>query len=330
VPDKEARYYKREPVMKVRCVLCPHRCLLGNHKVGICKVRYNNDGVLYTRIYGELTSYAMDPMEKKPLYHFYPGTQIFSIGTWGCNFKCTFCQNWQISQQQVATEHFETEDIIEIAFQNKSTGVAYTYNEPFIWYEFVQDTAKLVREKGMKNVLVTNGFVSEEPLKEMLPLIDAMNVDLKASNENFYREVCGGQLAPVMRTIKMAHEAGVHVELTTLVIPTLNDKDDIEQMIDWVAEVSPDIPLHFSRYFPQYKMNIEPTEIETLLRAYELAKKKLKYVYIGNVPAETGGSDTYCPACGRTVIKREWLKVDMAGMENGNCKHCGAAIYGRF
>ena len=330
MPDMEARFYKKEPVMKVRCVLCPHRCLLGNNKTGICKVRYNKDGVLYTKVYGELTSYAMDPMEKKPLYNFYPGTQIFSIGTWGCNFKCTFCQNWQISQQQVATEHFEKEDIVEIALQNKSIGVAYTYNEPFIWYEFVYDTAKLAREKGLKNVLVTNGFVSEEPLKEMLPLIDAMNVDLKAGNENFYREVCGGQLAPVQRTIKTAHEAGVHVELTTLVIPTLNDKEDIDIITDWVAEISPEIPLHFSRYFPQYKMNIDPTEIETLKRAYDTARKKLKYVYIGNVPADTGGSETFCPNCGKTVIKRDWLKVEMTGMDKGNCKHCGTAIHGKF
>lgn len=330
MPDIEAKFYKKEPVMKTRCVLCPHRCSLGNNKTGLCKVRYNKDGILYSRIYGELTSYAMDPIEKKPLYNFYPGSHIFSIGSWGCNFRCTFCQNWQISQQKAATEHFEKEDIVETALQNGSIGVAYTYNEPFVWYEFVYDTAELVRKKGMKNVIVTNGYISEEPLKEMLPLIDAMNIDIKAGNENFYREVCGGQMAPVMRTIKLAYEAGVHVELTNLVIPSLNDTDDLEKIVDFAAEISPDIPLHFSGYFPQYKMNMEPTETGTLLRAYELAKKKLKYVYIGNVPAGTGGSDTFCPQCGKPVIKREWLKIDMSGMENGKCKNCGSQIRGKF
>ncbi len=328
--DFEARYYKKEPVNKTRCVLCPHRCFLANNKAGICKARYNKDGTLFTKIYGELTSYAMDPIEKKPLYNFYPGTQIFSIGTWGCNFKCTFCQNWQISQQEVATEHFEKEDIIGIAIENKSLGIAYTYNEPFIWHEFVYDVSVIAREKGLKNVLVTNGFVSEEPLKDMLTVTDAMNIDLKAGQENFYREVCGGQLAPVLRTIKLAHEAGVHVEVTNMIIPTLNDKDDVDMVVDMVAEISPDIPLHFSRYFPQYKMNIDPTQIEILQGAYEKAKKKLKYVYIGNVPSETGGGDTFCPNCSKAVIKREWMKVEVTGMDKGKCKYCGTAIHGKF
>src|ERR1035437_2519197 len=208
----EAKFYKKEPVNKTRCVLCPHRCVISNHKAGICMVRTNEDGVLYAATYGELTSYAVDPVEKKPLYNFYPGTELFSIGSWGCNFRCTFCQNWQISQQKVATEHFEKEDIIRITKENNSIGIAYTYNEPLIWYEFVYDTCVIARESGLKNVIVTNGYISEEPLKELLPYVDAMNIDLKSFSEAFYREVCAGQLDPVLRSIKQAYDAGVHVE----------------------------------------------------------------------------------------------------------------------
>ncbi|MCE5299481.1 MAG: AmmeMemoRadiSam system radical SAM enzyme [Spirochaetia bacterium] len=330
MPLREAKFWKKEPVNRARCVLCPHRCMITNNKSGICMARTNKDGVLYTKVYGELSSYAMDPIEKKPLYHFYPGTEIFSIGTWGCNLKCTFCQNWQISQQEVPTEHFEPADIVEVALSHNSVGVAYTYNEPFIWHEFVYDTAGEVRGKGLKNVLVTNGYVSEEPLKEMLPYIDAMNVDIKAGNDNFYREVCSGRLAPVMRTVKTAVEAGVHVELTNLVIPTLNDRDDIDRIVEWVAGISPDIPLHFSRYYPQYKMNIDPTEISMLAGAQEKARQKLKYVYTGNVPSESGGSDTECPKCKKQLIHREFYKVDVTGIKDGKCRHCGEPIAGRF
>jgi pyruvate formate lyase activating enzyme len=328
---KEGMYYKKVPVGKVRCFICPHRCAFANGKTGRCRVRINKDGTLYLRTYGELSSYAMDPMEKKPLYHFYPGSQIFSIGSWGCNFKCTFCQNWQISQQETATEKFEPADIVEIAAQNKSIGIAYTYNEPFIMYEFMLDTAKLAKEKGLKNVIVTNGFVSEEPLREILPFIDAMNIDLKAGNESFYREVCDGQLEPVMHTIKTVFEAGCHVELTTLVIPTLNDKmDELADITDWITSVSRDIPLHFSRYFPQYKMNLDPTPVETMLAAYEIAAKKLNYVYLGNIPMAAAGNDTKCPKCGKTIIERHWPDVKVTAMKRGNCGHCGEKIYGRF
>jgi len=328
---KEARFYKREAVNKVRCLLCPHRCFLPNNRTGICMARKNIDGVLYTLNYGEVTSYALDPIEKKPLYHFYPGSQIFSIGTWGCNLKCTFCQNWTISQQKVSAEYFEKESIVEMALSEKSIGIAYTYNEPTIWYEFVYDTAKLAKEKGLKNVLVTNGFISEEPLKEILPLIDAMNIDLKSGSESFYREICSGQLPPVMRTIKQVFEAGVHLELTTLIIPTLNDRvDEIEEITNWIASISDEIPLHFSRYFPQYKMDIEPTPLNTLLSAYEIATKKLKYVYIGNVPSETGGSNTICPKCKKELILRDIYNIKNIGLNKGVCKNCGEKIPGRF
>jgi len=324
-------HYRKEPVGKTRCLLCPHRCLLSNGKIGRCLARQNKDGVLYTLIYGEVSSYSMDPMEKKPLYHFYPGKMIFSIGSWGCNFKCTFCQNWNISQQKAAVESFEKDDIIGIALQNNSIGIAYTYNEPFVWYEFVLDTAKAAKEKGLKNVLVTNGFVSDEPLKEILPYIDAMNIDIKAGNESFYREICDGQLAQVMKTIKAVHEAGVHLELTHLVIPTLTDKpDEIREISSWIAEMSPDIPFHLTRYFPQYKMNIASTPLLSMKEAYEIAKEKLNYVYLGNMSDEHGGNITACPQCSAELIVREPGSASIRGLKAGKCGKCGKEIPGIF
>jgi len=324
-------YYKQIPVGKVRCFLCPHRCTIANKRAGRCQVRVNTDGILYSRVYGKVSSYAMDPIEKKPLYHFYPGSGIFSIGSWGCNFKCTFCQNWQISQQEAEGEKFTPEDVVMTALDKKSIGVAYTYNEPFIWYEFVIETAKAAREKGLKNVLVTNGFVSEEPLKEILPYIDAMNIDLKAGSESFYREVCDGQMEPVMKTIKTVYEAGCHLELTTLLIPTLNDQmDEIADLVGWISALSPEIPVHFSRYSPNFKMNIDPTPVESLLAAAEVAAKRLHYVYLGNVSTAIAGNDTKCPHCGNIVIERHGGDVKVLALNGDKCAHCGEKIYGKF
>ncbi len=328
----EAKFYKKEPVNKARCVLCPHRCLIPNRKSGICLTRQNTDGVLYAKNYGQVASYAMDPIEKKPLYHFRPGSELFSIGTWGCNFKCNFCQNWNISQQEVVSENFDPADIVEIALHNKAAGIAYTYNEPFIWYEFVYDTAKIAKEKGLANVIVTNGFVSEEPLREMLPLIDAMNIDIKAPGEKFYREISIGQLAPVKRTALIAYQEGCHVELTTLIIPTLNDKpEETEEIAQWAAStMGEEVPLHLSRYFPQYKMDIDPTPIDTLKTAFAAAKKHLKHVYLGNVPAEEGVHDTLCAGCGAVIIKRKWPEISASGIKEGACVKCSHKNYGRF
>jgi pyruvate formate lyase activating enzyme len=326
----EAKFYKKEAGNKTKCLLCPHGCLILPGKRGICGARFNGDGVLYSTVYGEITSYGMDPIEKKPLYNFYPGSRIFSIGSWGCTFKCEFCQNWQISQQEAAAEHFEKEDVIKAAMENNSMGVAYTYNEPFAAYEFMFDTAVLARKSGLKNVVVTNGFVSQEPLKEILPYVDAMNIDLKSFSDAFYRETCAGRLEPVLRAIRQAFDAGTHIELTTLIIPGMNDGEDLLKIVDWIYEISPDIPLHLSRYFPQYKMGLDPTGIETMKRAYSKAREKLRYVYLGNVAAETGGSDTFCPACGKKIIKREIFNVDVSALKGGKCSHCGDTIYGKF
>jgi pyruvate formate lyase activating enzyme len=281
---KEALYWQKAGD-KVHCRLCPHECKIVNGITGICGVRRNIDGKLYSLVYGETTSVSLDPIEKKPLYHYHPGEHILSLGTKGCNFKCPFCQNWAISQDtEASTENVTPEWAVKKAKECKSFGIAYTYNEPFIWYEFVLDTAKLARKEGLENVLVTNGYVNPEPLEEILPFIDAMNIDLKSINDEFYRTVCRGSIEPVLNTIKRSAKE-CHVELTNLVIPGLNDSDDdFTRLAGWIYEnVGAEVPLHFSRYFPCYKFEQPPTPVETLKRAEKIAKKKLKYVHLGNI-----------------------------------------------
>lgn len=282
---KEALHYEKLEAKKVNCHLCPYKCTIAPGRKGACGVRVNKDGILYSEVYGKTTGIALDPIEKKPLYHYHPGEHILSIGTKGCNFHCDFCQNWHISQVLDApTTDITSEEVIRKAEQVKSFGIAYTYNEPFIWYEFVFDTAKLAKKSGLENVLVTNGFVNLEPLEQMLPYIDAMNIDLKALDENFYIKICKGRMRPVLEVIKRSVKS-CHVELTNLIIPTLNDSEEmIRKMVDWIYDnVGPEVPLHISRYFPCYNMSIPPTPVETLEMAGDIARKKLKYVYLGNM-----------------------------------------------
>ncbi len=270
---------------KVRCLLCPNYCLLKKGETGRCAVRQNQNGRLYSLIYGETTSVALDPIEKKPLYHFHPGNSILSLGTKGCNLKCPWCQNWSISQDlSCPTEKMTPEEAVVRAKQLNSFGIAYTYNEPFIWYEFVYDTARLAHQEGLKNVLVTNGYVNQKPLEEIIGLIDAMNIDVKSMEESFYQKYCGGKLAPVLKSAELSAKR-CHIEITNLIIPTLNDKQrDFQKLTDWVAEkLGKDVPLHFSRFFPAYKIDIPPTPIETLKAAEAIAKKRLRFVYLGNV-----------------------------------------------
>lgn len=281
----EARYYEKLDNKRAHCHLCPNECVISAGARGACGVRTNKDGILYTEVYNKTTGIALDPIEKKPLYHYHPGKNILSIGTKGCNLHCDFCQNWHISQEiDGPTQEITSEQVVEKARSLGSFGIAYTYNEPFIWYEFVLDTAKLAKQNGLKNVLVTNGYVNMEPLEGMLPFIDAMNIDLKSFNENFYRKICKGALRPVLDVIKRSVKS-CHVELTTLIIPTLNDSEtEIRNLVNWIYDNGgPNVPLHFSRYFPCYEMTIPPTPVETLKTAERIAKEKLKYVYIGNV-----------------------------------------------
>jgi pyruvate formate lyase activating enzyme len=281
----EALYYEKLDSKRVRCHLCPNECLIADGGRGSCGVRRNKLGVLYAEAYGRTTGVALDPIEKKPLYRYHPGEQILSLGTKGCNLHCDFCQNWHISQQYDApTQEISSEDVVGRAKALGSFGIAYTYNEPFIWYEFVRDTAKIARQAGLENVLVTNGYVNMEPLEGILPLVDAMNIDLKGFDENFYSKICRGRLGPVLDVIKRSAKA-CHVELTTLLIPTMNDSEEmIRKEVDWICDnCGPDTPLHFSRYFPCYKMSLPPTPAASIERAVRVAREKMKHVYAGNI-----------------------------------------------
>jgi pyruvate formate lyase activating enzyme len=284
---KLAMYFNKIEGSKVHCYLCPHNCVINPGKHGVCRARKNIEGKLYSLNYGKITSIALDPIEKKPLYRFKPGSKILSVGTFGCNLKCSFCQNWTIAHVDADTYDITPESLVYKAKElehDGNIGIAYTYNEPSIWYEFVYDTARLAREAGLSNILVTNGFIGKEAMLELLPYIDAMNIDVKAYTETFYNEVCKGTLENVKDTVELV--AGkCHVEITTLVIPTLNDAlPEISDLAKWISSISSEIPLHLSRYFPNYKLqNIPPTPKETLVECRKEALKYLEYVYLGNV-----------------------------------------------
>ncbi len=325
----EAWFYEKQEDNRVWCRLCPQNCHIQPGEAGICRARKNEGGTLYSLNYGQISSMGIDPIEKKPLYHFYPGSLILSVGTFGCNFHCGFCQNWQIAHGNPSTREMTPEDLVASAVlareQSANMGIAFTYSEPMVWYEFVYETAQLARDRGLKNVLVTNGSVQEQPLLELLPLIDAMNIDVKAFTEKFYRETCHGKLAPVKRTVELAHDR-CHVEITTLLVPTLNDSDEeIAALVDWVAGLNPELPIHFSRYFPQYQMDLPPTPMETLRRAQGIASRKLKYVYIGNAP-ELGADNTCCPVCSNVLIERRAYNTRLPGIDHGVCNSCGASV----
>lgn len=323
----EASYYQKfETGNKVRCNLCPAECLLTDGKFGICGSRFNENGKLVTDNFGELVSACYDPIEKKPLYHFYPGSSIFSTGANGCNLSCSNCQNWEISQTKVPTQYVAPEDLQRFAGDKNSIGVAYTYTEPLIWFEYIARAGRLIREAGLKNVLVTNGYINDKPLKELLPVIDAANIDLKSMDSKVYKKICKGRLEPVLESIKTFYEAGVHIEITNLLITGLNDSDsDIEQITDFVASVSKSIPMHFSAYYPTYKMTRSATTGERMLQAYEIATAKLDYVYLGNMNMP-GKSDTFCPECNSLLIRRLGYTTDICGLKGQLCADCGKKI----
>ncbi len=282
---KECELYKKEKG-KVRCFACAQRCVVSDGNVGICGVRKNIKGKLYLLVYGKVASMSVDPIEKKPLYHFLPGTKSFSIGTVGCNFKCGFCQNFDISQKRIIFgKEILPQEIVKKAIQSGCKSISYTYNEPAIFIEFVKDIATIARKKKLKNVLVTNGFFTKESFDYIADYVDAMNIDFKSFSDEFYRKICRGRLEPVLETIKMAHKKGIHIELTTLIIPGENDSEkEFEQIAKFIASVDKNIPWHISRFFPMYKMMNKPvTSISILKKAEKIGKKYLKYVYVGNV-----------------------------------------------
>ncbi len=327
---QEAKYYEKLPDKNVRCKLCPHNCVIKPHKISPCRARKNIDGILYAVNYGECVSLAMDTIEKKPLYHFHPGSLILSIAANSCNFKCAYCQNHEISQGKSLTKYISPEELVQIALKENSIGIAYTYTEPFTWYEYLLDTAKIAQDKGLKNVLVTNGMINEEPLRKLLPYIDAANIDIKSMDPEFHKKIVWGDLDTVLNTIKITKKYWA-IELTNLLIPEYNDSPELlQELVDFVASIGVDTPLHFSRYFPHYKFKAPPTPIETLKLAGEIARKKLKYVYIGNISLEESseieGSSTYCSECGNLLVTRSYFDIGITGITDNRCDKCGRKI----
>jgi pyruvate formate lyase activating enzyme len=284
---KEAYFYENYGENAVRCFLCPHDCRIKPGKTGLCRVRKNIDGKLYSLNYGKVTSLALDPIEKKPLKLFHPGSYIVSAGTFGCNFKCSYCQNWQISQAEPEAQTISAEQMVNIADSARTRGnigIAYTYNEPFIWYEYIYDCCRAAKEKNLYNVLVTNGFVRKQPLEKIISYIDAMNIDVKAFTEEFYKKYCKGSLEHVKRSVEYCADK-CHIELTTLIIPGLNDsEEEIARLSEWIASIDSDIPLHLTRFFPNYNMiDTQPTPVEKLKSLHLVARQALNNVFIGNV-----------------------------------------------
>ena len=333
---KEAMLYEKLPQNRVRCHLCAHRCLIADGKRGICQVRENRGGTLYTLVYGRTIAQHVDPVEKKPLFHFHPGSLSYSIATPGCNFHCRWCQNWEISQ--VDRDHplpegqeASPEQIVAAARRANCSSIAYTYTEPTVFFEYAYDTARLAHQAGLANVYVTNGYMSEEMLETFHPYLDAANVDLKTFDDGVYRRHVGARLQPVLEAMQVMKRLGIWLEVTTLVIPGINDDPtELQRVARFVLErLGADTPWHISRFFPAYKMqNVPPTPVEALNRAREIGLAKgLRYVYVGNV-REEAEQDTVCPACGKNLIERRGFVVLANSIRNGCCPDCGAPIAG--
>ncbi len=324
---QEAMFCEKLDGGRVRCKLCPHYCQIADGKAGICRGRENRGGTLYASTFSETVAMNNDPVEKKPLYHFYPGSYLLSIGPNACNLSCQYCQNWEISQTRVPTSHLTPEAAVESARSSRRCiGLSFTYTEPLMWFEYLLETSRLARERGLKTMLVTNGFINPEPMAMLLPLIDAINLDIKSMDDDFYRKVCGARLQPVLDFAKQVKDAAA-LEITNLVIPGLNDgPEQIRKLVDWVHDnLGPGTPLHFSRYFPRYKMNRPPTPMGTLVEAYEMAREKLKFVYVGNI-IDDKLNCTYCPSCGNLLVNRIGYTVEVVGLSDGKCKKCGEPI----
>ncbi len=329
---REARFWKDLGDSKVQCLLCPVSCKISNGKLGLCRVRENKGGKLFTLIYGKASSVANDPIEKKPLYHFHPGTSALSFGTVGCNMKCTFCQNYTISQVKYGTipmRDIAPEDVLPLVERYGSSGVAWTYNEPTIWHEFAYDASKLVKEAGLYSVYVTNGYINEDPLRELAEYLDAMNVDIKAFTEEFYRKLCKGRLQPVLDTCILAKELGIHLELTKLIVPDENDSpEETREFCRWVVEnLGERTPVHLSRFHPDYKMkDRKRTPMDTLDESFEIARSEgLKYVYVGNIPHDPR-ENTYCPECSAMLIERWGFSIGETNLDGDKCASCGADL----
>ncbi|WP_424359439.1 AmmeMemoRadiSam system radical SAM enzyme [Methanocella sp. MCL-LM] len=338
---KEAILWEQAGENKLRCNVCAYRCLIHPGKLGNCRTRKNIDGKIFSLIYGTVTSVASDPIEKKPLYHFYPGSYSYSMGSVGCSFHCEHCQNWTISQadiQSVYTSDISPEQAIENAARDRCKTISWTYNEPSIWVEFTRDCADIAHKRDIKTVYVTNGYATPEHMDVMKGLLDAYRVDIKAFTEDFYRKVCKAKLAPVLESSIIAREAGMHIEVVTLIIPGLNDSsEEIKSLSKWVFDkLGPDTPVHFTRFHPMYHMDdVGPTPLQTMERAHDIAKTEgLNYVYLGNTPGHKYES-TWCPKCGELLIERYGFHIMRYSIPaDKKCPKCGEKIpivgeYGR-
>ncbi len=332
---KEAMFYENING-KVRCHLCNHHCVIKEDGRGICGVRENHNGKLYSLVYGKSVSVGVDPIEKKPLFNFYPGTSSYSLATVGCNFHCLHCQNWEISQMskgkggKIIGDKLAPERIVSEAKGLGCKNIAYTYTEPTIFFEYAYDTAKLAHEQEIKNVFVTNGYTSAEAIKEIAPFLDAANVDLKSFDEDFYHEVCGAKLQPVLDNIRLYKELGVWVEVTTLIIPGYNDDEiQLKEIAEFIKRVGDEIPWHITAFYPAYKLlDVPPTPVESLRKARDIGLSGgLRYVYEGNIPGE-GGESTYCSNCGELLIERRGYYIKRNEMVDGRCPKCKAKMDG--
>jgi pyruvate formate lyase activating enzyme len=331
---KEAMLYRKMENGKVSCFLCNHHCLISIGKFGICNVRENREGILYTHAYGKLIAQNIDPIEKKPLYHFIPGSSSFSIAAIGCNFQCGFCQNWQISQAKEATLlglrsiEVKPEDVVKRAKKSGSKSISYTYTEPTIFFEYAREISQLAKKEGLRNVFVTNGYMTEEMIRTIHPYLDAANVDLKSFSDDYYKKICKGRLAPVLKNIELMKKLNIWVEVTTLVVPGQNDsEEELRKIASFLAGIDKSVPWHISRFYPQYKMEeLESTSMGILDQAHEIGKDTgLRYVYFGNVGK---GNNTYCYECGKLVIDRFGFSIKAYQIKEGHCLYCGAPIDG--
>ncbi len=334
IKRKKARFFKPLKNGKIQCLLCPRECIVTPGQRGMCRVRENQKGVYYTLVYGNPCALHIDPIEKKPFFHFLPGTQALSVATAGCNLSCKYCQNWEISQfppEKTFNFNVSPSELVNMALKYKTPSIAYTYTEPSVFYEYMYDTAKIASKKGIFNIYHSNGYLNKKPLEKLIPYLSAANIDLKGFSNSFYREISGGTLKPVLNTIKTLKKNGVWVEITNLVVPTKNDSPSmIREMVKWIIDnVGPEVPLHFSRFYPMYKLkNLPPTPVKTLERAREIALEEgMKFVYIGNVFGHKA-ENTYCPKCGRVIIKRKGYTIYENNIKKGKCKFCGERIPG--